>query len=261
MGGGYWPKGTADQYIFASGFQIAGIVGDASDNPWAGDTSSAAFFNPVGGEATASRCVPSSTLTDPGDLANWPAAAYVPPVMPPRISSTRFSGAGNRPHRATSGGSPGTGTRCSPAAPLGSIHSVCCWSSGGWAGTFRAGNEDILYFIYTIYNITSTDAADYSNVRPAMRGDSAGEGQRIPSAEQCGVRRDAPGSEAIPSMNVRGVRRRHGCSSLRCRTTPRSTFRSPWGTPTTTASASPRTGPSTRKSSALRSLPEPALPE
>ncbi len=44
-----------------------------------------------------------------------------------------------------------------------------CSSSGEWAGTFPAGNEDILYFIYTIYNITSTDVADYSNVRPAMR--------------------------------------------------------------------------------------------
>ena len=32
-----------------------------------------------------------------------------------------------------------------------------------------SGNQDILYFIFTLYNITSTRAADYVGVRPAMR--------------------------------------------------------------------------------------------
>src|SRR5687767_4876509 len=27
IGGGFWPKGTADQYVFNSGLQIAGIIG------------------------------------------------------------------------------------------------------------------------------------------------------------------------------------------------------------------------------------------
>ncbi len=27
IGGGFWPKGTADQYIFNSGLQIAGVIG------------------------------------------------------------------------------------------------------------------------------------------------------------------------------------------------------------------------------------------
>ena len=54
----------------------------------------------------------------------------------------------------------------------------------GW--NFPAGNEDILYFIYTIYNITSTDTADYSNVRPAMREillEKAKDFQRLNNAE------------------------------------------------------------------------------
>ncbi len=32
-----------------------------------------------------------------------------------------------------------------------------------------SGNQDIIYFIYTLYNITSTRVADYVGVRPAMR--------------------------------------------------------------------------------------------
>ena len=37
----------------------------------------------------------------------------------------------------------------------------------GW--NFPTGNGDILYFIYTFYNVTSTNPADYVGIRPAMR--------------------------------------------------------------------------------------------
>ena len=37
----------------------------------------------------------------------------------------------------------------------------------GW--NFPSGNQDIIYFIYTLYNITSTNPADYTAVRPAMQ--------------------------------------------------------------------------------------------
>src|SRR5690606_13095097 len=42
-GGGFWPTGTTNQYIFNSGLQIAGING-ADAGPWAGDTVGAYFF-------------------------------------------------------------------------------------------------------------------------------------------------------------------------------------------------------------------------
>jgi hypothetical protein len=47
IGGGFWPKGTADQYVFNSGLQVAGVVG-ADGGPWAGDTTGAFFFDPKG---------------------------------------------------------------------------------------------------------------------------------------------------------------------------------------------------------------------
>src|SRR5215213_4284 len=37
-GGGFWPKGTRDQYLFTSGLQAAGIIGGLrSEFRWAGD--------------------------------------------------------------------------------------------------------------------------------------------------------------------------------------------------------------------------------
>src|SRR5215210_2853419 len=38
IGGGFWPKGTADQYVFNSGIQIAGLIGPDANPEWAGDT-------------------------------------------------------------------------------------------------------------------------------------------------------------------------------------------------------------------------------
>ena len=37
----------------------------------------------------------------------------------------------------------------------------------GW--NFPQGNEDIMYFMYTFYNVTSTNEADYADVRPSLR--------------------------------------------------------------------------------------------
>ena len=50
VGGGIWPRGTANQYVFGSGINIAGIIepGDRSVNGFAGDTAGA-FFNNTGG--------------------------------------------------------------------------------------------------------------------------------------------------------------------------------------------------------------------
>ena len=112
---------------------------------------------------------PIFNSNDPEDLANWPAAAYVPagdasqelfhPVLRGRASASSgdvwwLSWEGN----------PALTGRTARTHPLGVL-----LEQRGMGWNFPAGNEDILYFIYTIYNITSTDTADYSNVRPAMR--------------------------------------------------------------------------------------------
>src|SRR5882672_3497093 len=51
VGGGFWPKGTPDQYIFNSGLQLAGTIPASAGFAWAGDTVGAYFMDPRGTQA------------------------------------------------------------------------------------------------------------------------------------------------------------------------------------------------------------------
>jgi hypothetical protein len=177
IGGGFWPKGTADQYVFNSGLQLAGIIGP-DGGPWAGDTTGAFFFDPKGFTEHGEEVEPIYNTTNPDDNAfisdttsscnDVCRAAKVPlgdatqdlffPLLRGRSSASQgdvwwLSWDGNpgqvsgRPH------------------PLG----VLVEQRGmGW--NFPAGNEDIVYFLYTFYNVTARDPAVYtaSGVRPGM---------------------------------------------------------------------------------------------
>jgi hypothetical protein len=154
IGGGFWPKGTADQYVFNSGIQVAGIIGPEANPEWRGDNH--------GVEVR-----PIFNSSNPDDVANWPQAALVPsgdasqelfnPLLRGRVAASQGdvwfvswegdpSFAAGREH------------------PLGVLV-----EQRGMGYNFPSGNEDILYFIYTFYNITSTDPAAYAAVRPGMR--------------------------------------------------------------------------------------------
>lgn len=75
-GGGFWPRGTPNQYIFNTGIQIAGIVGP-DGGPWAGDTTGAFFFDPRGTQYSGTSLTNVHDATNPDDLADWPAEARV----------------------------------------------------------------------------------------------------------------------------------------------------------------------------------------
>ena len=75
-GGGFWPAGTANQYIFNSGLQIAGIIGP-DGGPWAGDTVGAYFFDARGTQPHGSARSNIYDSLDPEDLENWPEEAYI----------------------------------------------------------------------------------------------------------------------------------------------------------------------------------------
>jgi hypothetical protein len=162
IGGGFWPRGTANQYVFGSGIQVAGVVG--GDNMWTGHTAAALFYETC--------CVPSTTgvrpihnSTNPADVADWPDAARVPdelqesdqlfsPLLRGRTAASQqdiwwLSWDG---HSTTS------------PHPLGVV-----METRGMGWNYPRGNEDIVYFTFTVYNITSRDPADYVGVRPAMK--------------------------------------------------------------------------------------------
>ena len=75
-GGGFWPSGTTNQYIFNSGLQIAGI-NSAQAGPWSNDTVGAYFFDARGTQPHGTNLTDVFNSLNANDLANWPAAATV----------------------------------------------------------------------------------------------------------------------------------------------------------------------------------------
>jgi hypothetical protein len=176
VGGGFWPKGTADQYVFNSGMQVAGIIGPDANPEWVGDTTGGQLFSPRGDDH-GDEIQPIYNANNPDDVAEWPEAANVPlgdatqelfdPLLRGRVSASQgdvwfVSWEGN------------PGFAAGREHPLGILV-----EQRGLGYNFPTGNEDILYFIYTFYNITSSDPAVYGSIRPGMREVVAGAGAQF----------------------------------------------------------------------------------
>ncbi|HWA59397.1 MAG TPA: hypothetical protein VG692_19240, partial [Gemmatimonadales bacterium] len=184
IGGGFWPKGTPDQYIFNSGLQVAGIVGPEFPT-WAGDTVGGFFFDPKGTTQHGEEVEPIYNASNPADLAAWPEAACVPfnagnpndesaALFDPLLQQdpTNTDPAYSYPCRksASQGDVWFVSWEGNPALRAGRKHPIgVLVETRGMGWNFPAGNEDILYFIYTFYNVTSTNPADYAAYRPSLR--------------------------------------------------------------------------------------------
>ncbi len=169
VGGGYWPRGTADEYVFNSGLQIAGIIQGAksASNPWGGDTTGAFFFDPKGTTRNGAEVTPIYNSNNPDDVANWPAAGLVPQgdageaLFDPLLRGTISASQGDEWWVTWEGDPAFISGRTHPLGVLAEYRIM------GW--NYPSGNEDLAYVIVTFYNITSTNAADYTQHRPAMR--------------------------------------------------------------------------------------------
>jgi len=191
IGGGFWPKGTPDQYVFNSGLQVAGIVGP-NGGTWANDTTGGFFFDPKGTTEHGEQVQPIHNISNPDDVTIWPAAACVPSEDAkdevPDFNGALFS---KLLQSDSTSGPTGGGTgipNCRKSASQGDVWFVS-WEGNysqragrkhplgvavetrGMGWNFPAGNEDILYFIYTFYNITTTNRADY--IANGIRGSMA----------------------------------------------------------------------------------------
>ena len=179
IGGGFWPKGTPDQYIFNSGLQVAGIIGP-DGGAWAGDTVGGFFFDPKGTTQHGEEVEPIFNASNKADFDTWPEAACVPfgdasaDLFNPLLTTdpTETSGTYSYPCRksASQGDIWFVSWEGNPAFRAGRKHPIgVLVETRGMGWNFPAGNQDILYFIYTFYNVTSTNAADYAAYRPSMR--------------------------------------------------------------------------------------------
>ena len=172
-GGGFWPKGTPDQYIFNSGLQLAGIVDPAAGFDWAGDTSGAFFFDPRGDQGAGDALGSIYNSLDPADLDAWPNGAMVRDTSiysSVLIGQKRISD-GDSWVRYWEGNPVQLGGRAHPMGIMVEQRSM--------AWNFPVGNEDILYFVFTFYNVTARTASKYTSLDPAIQGEVAAIGTQF----------------------------------------------------------------------------------
>src|SRR2546430_195095 len=159
-GGGYWPKGTPDQYIFWSGLQLAGLVARNSGFPWAGDTIGAFFVDFRGDQVAGTPLTPIYSRLDPADVAAW----GTPPtktVLDPNIYNASLIGRdaisqGDVSVRSWEG-APGKLTGREHPMGIAVDQRILAWN-------FPSGNEDIIYIVYTFYNVTArASSGKYNN--------------------------------------------------------------------------------------------------
>ena len=189
IGGGFWPKGTADQYVFNSGIQVAGLIGQDANPEWRGDTTGAQFFSPRG-DNVGEEFRPIFNSSNPDDVENWPEAAFVPsgdasqelfdPLLRGRLSASQgdvwfLSWEGN------------------PAfAPAASTRLASWSSSAAWDSTSRpATRTSSTSFIRSITSLPVIPAA-YAAVRPGMREILAEAGERFQDVNEQRFNIDIP---------------------------------------------------------------------
>jgi hypothetical protein len=168
VGGGIWPRGSANQYVFGSGINIAGVIesGDRAVNGFAGDTAGG-FFNNTAGTSNGVPVRDIFSSNDPADAAAWPDEALVPEgdataeLFDLSLQGNVAASQGDLWFVSWEGDPANLASRTHPLGVLVETRAM------GW--NFPVGNQDIIYLIYTFYNITSTRPEDYANVRPSLR--------------------------------------------------------------------------------------------
>lgn len=173
-GGGFWPKGTVDQYIFNSGLQLAAVVDPAAGFAWAGDTAGAWYFDPRGDQGSGDPLVSIYNSLDPADFpANWPNGAVVrdAAIYNAALLGQQKISDGDSWVRYWEGNPIQLGGREHPMGIMVEQRSM--------AWNFPVGNEDIIYFVFTFYNVTASAASAYSGLDPAIQAEVAAVGQQF----------------------------------------------------------------------------------
>jgi hypothetical protein len=196
VGGGFWPKGTPDQYIFNSGLQLAGTIPSSAGFSWAGDTVGAYFMDPRGDQAEGDPLTLVYNSLDASDAANWPNGAVVRDTA---IYNSVLIGRNNISQEdlwvRTWDGNPAFtgGVRTHPMGVL--------VEERGLAWNFPTGNEDIIYFVYNFYNVTAKNAAVYANLDPAIQSEIAAVGANFQSLNEAKYNLNIP-DDGYPITNM-----------------------------------------------------------
>ncbi len=160
LGGGFWPKGSPNQYIFNSGLQIAAIIpgADQANFPWPGDTVGAFFFDPRGDQAHGEGRTSVFNALVQDDLDNWPTAGMIndTSLFHSSLIGRKTVSQQDTWVRFWDGNTQLTTGRQHPMGLL--------VEQRGLAWNFPAGNQDIVYFLYRFINISAREAGRYAGL-------------------------------------------------------------------------------------------------
>lgn len=160
-GGGFWPTGSPNQYMFNSGIQIAGIIPEDAGFAWAGDTTGAFFMDARGTQQHGTPITQIYNSLDPDDIANWPSEGSVPgfPFATAFIRDASIfnpvlldRAAGSQQDTWVMYWDGDPALSANRAHPMGITieQRTMAWN-------FPAGNEATIYIFYKITNVTDND--------------------------------------------------------------------------------------------------------
>ncbi len=166
-GGGFWPVGSPNAYIFNTGLQIAGIIQE-DGGPWANDTTAAFFFDPKGTTQHGTAVTNIFDSLNQDDLANWPDEAKIAvgdPLFQPVLWGRNAASQQDSWVKYWDG---------DPARISGRIHPLGVEvTQRSLAWNYPAGNESLIYFIYKFANVTDTEEFRRLNNTQFFGGDDA----------------------------------------------------------------------------------------
>ena len=182
IGGAFWPRNSPQMYMFNSGMQVAGTIDPAAGFSWAGDTTGAFFFDDKGTTIHGEEVEPIWNYSDPDARAQWPQAAAVPlgdasaALFAPALRGRPSASEGDIWTLAWEGDTARMAGRYHPLG-LALETRVLAWNS-------PQGNNDVIYFLHTFYNISSSCSADYAAIRPGLREELMALGARFRAENQ-----------------------------------------------------------------------------
>jgi hypothetical protein len=166
--GGFWPRGTPDNYVFNSGMQVAGVVAGVKStaNPWGGDTTGGWFFDGAGGRTETEAVTPAYQAFNAGDAASWPAQAFVPQgdavadIYAQPLQGLISASQGDVEFLSWDGNPKLNTARLHPLGVM-VDYRLLAWN-------YPAGAQDVVFVVATVYNVTSSNCNDYAAQRPAI---------------------------------------------------------------------------------------------
>jgi hypothetical protein len=166
-GGGFWPVGSPNAYIFNTGLQVAGIIQE-NGGPWANDTTAAFFFDPKGTTQHGTALTNIYDSLNPDDLEEWPAEAQIQfgdPLFQPILWGRNAASQQDSYVEYWDG---------DPARISGREHPLGIKvTQRSLAWNYPAGNESLIYFIYKFENVSNSEEFRRLNNTQFFGGDDA----------------------------------------------------------------------------------------